>query len=143
MKLKNINGKEVYKNLSRYSVDWDGKCRSKIQLKVKQFLKKHWKNHVVFEEMPVIGTRLTCDIVNMNKRIAVEIDGVQHGKFNKFFHNNDRENFLGQIKRDCKKEDWLEMNNIKLIRICETELKKIDDQKSFDELFFKILGEVE
>lgn len=140
MKLKNINGKSIYKNCAKYRADWSQDCRSKVQKKVKQFLKKHWQLHIVYEEFPVYGTRMTVDIFNATKMIAIEIDGAQHGKFNPFFHNGDRANFLGQIQRDTKKEDWLESNDIKLVRIHEDELKKITTQAEFDALFAKLLA---
>ena len=53
MKLYNARGRLQNKNVSKYLIDWDGECRSKIQLKVKQFLKEFWENHVVYEEFPV------------------------------------------------------------------------------------------
>lgn len=137
MKFKNIKGREVYKNCSEYRVDWDADCRSKIQKKIKQFLKKHWQLSVVFEEFPVYGTRMTVDILNATRMVGIEIDGKQHGKFNKFFHNDNRANFLSQIKRDVNKETWCEINNIKLVRITEDEANSFKDQEDFDNFYNK------
>lgn len=109
---------------NKYLVDWDGKSRSKIQFAGKQFLKKYWTSHVIFEEFPVAGTRLKFDFYNANKKIAVEINGEQHVKFVPFFHKR-RSNFVSQIRRDQQKIDFCELNNIKLIEIySEKELTK-------------------
>ena len=100
MKLYNIYGKVVSKNVSGYLIDWDSKSRSKIQYKVKQFLKQYWKNHIVYEEFPVFGSKLKVDILNATRKIAVEVHGPQHSSFNKFFHGESRLNYLKSIKRD-------------------------------------------
>ena len=47
--------------------------------------------------------------------------GGQHYKYNKFFHSNNRLNFLEQLKRDEKKENFCEMNKITLVRIIESD----------------------
>lgn len=107
------------KNSSKYLVDWDKKCRSKIQKSVKDLLYPHWVADIVFEEMPVLGTRMTLDFYNANKKLAVEVDGNQHYQYNKFFHSNSRQNFLSQLQRDEKKEYFCEINQIRLVRILE------------------------
>jgi very-short-patch-repair endonuclease len=107
------------KNSSRYLIDWDKKCRSKIQKKVKDLLYPHWIADIVFEEMPVLGTRMTLDFYNANRKMAVEVDGNQHYQYNKFFHSNSRQNFLSQLQRDEKKEYFCEINQIRLVRILE------------------------
>lgn len=127
------NGKErKIKNSCRYLVNWDKDCRSKIQKRVKDLLYKYWVADVVFEELPVVGTRMTIDFYNANKKVAIEVDGNQHYKFNKFFHSNSRQNFLSQLQRDEKKEYFCEINQIKLVRILENDtlneelLQKLD-----------------
>ncbi len=107
------------KNSSKYLIDWDKKCRSKIQKRVKDLLHRHWISDIVFEELPVLGTRMTLDFYNANKKLAIEVDGNQHYKFNKFFHSNSRQNFLSQLQRDEKKEYFCEINQIRLVRILE------------------------
>ncbi len=110
------------RNATRYLIKWNGKCRSKIQAKVKDKLYPFWFADIVFEELPVVGTRLTLDFYNANKQIAIEVDGSQHYKFNKFFHNNSRIKFLNQLERDDIKEKFCEKNNIKLVRILDTDV---------------------
>jgi hypothetical protein len=109
------------KNSSKYLIKWKNTCKSKIQKKIKDLLYPHWGADVVFEELPVAGTRMTLDFYNANRKIAVEVDGNQHYKFNKFFHSNSRQNFLAQLQRDDKKEYFCEINQIKLVRILESD----------------------
>jgi very-short-patch-repair endonuclease len=120
-----INGrKKKIANSAKYLIDWDANCRSGIQKKVKNVLLDNWFADVVFEEFPVAGTRLTFDFFNATRNIAIEVDGNQHYKYNKFFHSNSRQNFLSQLKRDEKKEYFCEINNIMLFRILESEILK-------------------
>ncbi len=114
--------KQVSKNLNKYIISWDAPERSNFQLRVKQYLKQYWQHNVCYSEIPVIGTRMTIDLFNATKRIAVESDGAQHNEYNKFFHKGSRLNYLGQIKRDVNKEKWCELNNIQLIRIFEDDI---------------------
>jgi very-short-patch-repair endonuclease len=128
--------KKKIKNVSKYLIDWDAKCRSGIQKTVKNDIKKHWFADVVFEEFPVAGTRMTIDFFNATQNIAIEVDGNQHYKYNKFFHSNSRQNFLSQLKRDEKKEYFCDINNIKLIRILESEIM---DSENYPENLMKLL----
>ena len=117
MKFKTLDGKEKsIKNIKSSIIKWDGKSRSKFQFEVKKFLQKYWSGDVVFEELKVVGTRLTLDFFNANKRVAVEVQGKQHFSYVKFFHGS-RVNYLAQLKRDVKKNDFCEINNIKLVEI--------------------------
>jgi len=126
MRLLNIHGKLQSKKVSKYLIDWDGKSCSKIQFRVKQFLKKFWRNQIVYEEFPVYGTKMRVDILNATKRIAIEVNGAQHSNFNKFFHAGSRQKYLECIKRDVEKADWLESNNFILIEIEEGEVASIN-----------------
>jgi len=120
-----INGrKKKIKNSVKYLIDWNSNCRSGIQKEVKEILSNHWFADVVFEEFPVAGTRLTFDFFNATRNVVIEVDGNQHYKYNKFFHSNSRQNFLAQLKRDEKKEYFCELNNIKLLRVLESEIVK-------------------
>ena len=118
-----INGREKkIKNISKYLIDWNSDCKSGIQKDVKEHIKAYWFADYVFEEFPVAGTRLTLDFYNATQKTAIEVDGNQHYKYNKFFHSNSRQNFLAQLQRDEKKEYFCELNKIKLIRVLESEI---------------------
>jgi len=128
MRLLNVNGTLVNKNVRKYLVNWEGKSRSKLQYKFKQFFYPYWKNHIVYEEFPVYGSMLKVDLLNATKKIAVEIQGNQHESFNKFFHDNSRLKYLQSIKRDVKKVKWLEMNEFKFLELYEDDLKSLSPQ---------------
>jgi hypothetical protein len=128
MKLYNIYGRVVNRNVFKYLIKWDSKSRSKIQEKTKLFLKDYWENHVVYEEFPVYGSRMKVDLLNATKKIAVEVHGPQHTEFNKFFHNNSRLNFLKSIKRDVKKEEWLTLNKYTFVEIYYDEINDLSEK---------------
>jgi hypothetical protein len=117
MKFKTLDGKDrTLRNVKSYIINWDGKSRSKFQFDVKQFLKKYWSGDVVFEELRIVGTRLSLDFFNATKKVAIEVQGSQHFSYVKFFHGN-RINYLNQIKRDYKKIEFCELNKIKFAEI--------------------------
>lgn len=117
MKFKTLTGSEKRVSKPRkYLVDWECKSKSKIQFEAKQFLRKYWKDHVVFEEFPIAGTRLSFDFYNANKKVAVEVQGAQHTKYVPFFHGR-KSQFVSQLRRDQQKIDFCELNNIKLVEV--------------------------
>ena len=128
MRLYNVYGKLQSKQVTRFIIDWDKPCRSKVQFKTKQFLKKFWENQVVYEEFPVYGTKMKVDILNATKKIAVEVQGNQHVSFNKFFHNNSRLKYLESIIRDAQKAQWLEKNGYTLVEIHEKEVESLNKE---------------
>ena len=101
--------------------NWKSKSRSKFQNNVKDFLRDYWINDVVFEEFRIVGTRLSIDFYNANRRIAIEVQGDQHIKYVKHFHKN-RLKYLDQLKRDQKKLDFCEFNGIKMVEIYSTDV---------------------
>ena len=135
MRLFNINGREQKKNVSKYVIDWNKKSRSKVQFAVKKFLEPFWNSQIVYEEFPVYGTKMSVDILNATRKIAIEVQGRQHNEFNKFFHSGSRLKYLESIKRDLKKAEWLEMNDFNLIEINEDEVNQLSKDfflKKFD-----------
>ena len=126
MRLLNVNGKLVSKNVQKYKIDWRKNTRSKVQTKVKRFLKEYWKNQTAYEEFPVYGTRLKVDFLNATKRTAIEVQGRQHNSYNSFFHKNSRANYLESIKRDQQKALWLEQNGFFLLEIREEEVNDLN-----------------
>ena len=133
MKFKTLTG-SVRKviGVQKYRIDWEGKSKSKFQYSVKSFMKEYWERHVVFEEFPVAGTRMTFDLYNANEKIAIEVQGGQHTKYVPFFHGGYKNNYLMQLKRDHQKHDFCEINGIKLVEIYEKDklskafFKKLD-----------------
>ena len=89
-------------------------------------------NNVTFEEFPVVGTRLSLDFYNANKRVAVEVQGSQHTKYNKFFHGGHKNNYLEQLKRDQIKAEFCEVNDIILVEIYDSDIINKSLFKKFD-----------
>ena len=120
MRFKTLFGAtRTVKKAKNYLINWDGPSRSKIQYRTKQFLKEYWRNHIVFEEFPVAGTKLSLDFYNANKKVAVEVQGKQHTKYVPFFHGKNKINYINQLKRDQDKLKFCELNGIQLIEIYE------------------------
>jgi len=116
MRFKTLTGAiRTVKKAKNYLIDWDGPSRSKIQFNAKQFLKQYWSKHIVFEEFPVAGTKLSLDFYNANKKIAIEVQGKQHTKYVPFFHGKNKINYLNQLKRDQDKLKSCEINDIQLV----------------------------
>ena len=120
MKFKTLTGStRGVPNMKKKLVSWEKDSRSKFQYRVKRFLEKYWKNHIVFEEFPIVGTKMSLDFYNANKKIAVEVQGRQHTNYVPHFHGNHKINYINQLKRDQDKSRFCEINDITLIEIYE------------------------
>jgi hypothetical protein len=122
MKFIKLTGNEANKDVSKYRMKWEKKSRSKFQEGVKFFLQPFWRTHVIYEEFPVVGTKMTLDIVNLTRKIALEIQGAQHSEFNEFFHNGNKGNYYAQLQRDVEKRRWCELNGLRLVEIYPSDL---------------------
>ena len=134
MRLLDIYGNSTSKNVTKYIIDWRKNSRSKLQTTVKRFLQRYWKNQVVYEEFPVFGSRMKVDFLNATTKVAIEVQGPQHKKFNPFFHSNSRAKYLDSIKRDLKKANWLEQNGFQFVEVSDGEVKDIS-KKFFEKNF--------
>jgi len=123
-------------NVNKYRLDWNKKSRSIFQTQVKNFLKPYWRNHVVCEEVPVIGSKMTVDIINFTLNIAIEVQGDQHQSFNPHFHNNQETNFLKQMKHDIVKLNWMEKNKFIFVEIYPQDMPLTEE-------FFKLKYDIE
>lgn len=131
MKFKTLHGSEKrVSKIKNYLIDWDAKSRSNIQFETKQFLKEYWSNHVVFEEFPVVGTRLSIDFYNASQKIAIEVQGAQHRKYVPHFHGKNKVNYIDQLRRDKQKADFCRLNKIQLIEIYDKDVLSIELFKS-------------
>ena len=116
----------------KYLVDWESKSKSKIQHSVKNYLKKYWVLDIVFEEFPLVGSRMTFDFYNATKNIVIEVQGKQHTKFIPFMHANSKINYLKQLKRDEDKIKFCNLNDIVLLEYFDQENKLSDLDKMLD-----------
>lgn len=127
MKFKTLFGatKRVSK-IKNHLIDWDEESRSKFQFNVKKFLEPYWSRHVVFEEFPIVGTKMSLDFFNANKKVAIEVQGGQHTKYVPYFHGGHKVNYLSQLERDHNKLKFCELNDILLIEIYEKDILSED-----------------
>ncbi len=116
------SNKLVNCNITKYLIQWDRKCRSKFQKEVKDFFALHCKTDLWAEEMPVFGSRMTIDMVDLSKKFAVEVQGAFHESYNSWAHKGNKLNYLGQIKRDESKRLWCEKNDLLLVEIYPKDL---------------------
>tara|TARA_Y100000592_G_C5411908_1_gene288543 strand:+ start:373 stop:783 length:411 start_codon:yes stop_codon:yes gene_type:complete len=123
MKFKTLSGstRRVSK-IKKHLIDWDSTSRSKFQFNVKKFLEPYWSRHVVFEEFPIVGTKMSLDFFNANKKVAIEVQGGQHTKYVPYFHGGHKVNYLSQLERDHKKLKFCEINDITLVEIYEKDV---------------------
>jgi len=126
-----IGSSKRVKNAKKYLIEWDSSSRSKMQFTVKQYLKQYWLHDIVFEEFPLVGSKMTFDFYNPNKNVIVEVQGGQHLKHTPFFHGKSKSNFLNQIKRDNDKQKFCQINNIDLVEIYPDDELSVDLFKSF------------
>lgn len=90
-------------------------CRRVLE---KLFNKPFNKSRPDFLNNPVTGGNfnLELDCYNQELKLAVEYNGIQHYKYNKFFHRNN-EHFLNQKYRDELKKRMCKDNGIILIEV--------------------------
>lgn len=124
MKFYSINGRLVSRNINSKRIEWGGDSRSKFQREIKNLLMPIWGAHIVFEEFPVYGSRLSIDFLNATKNVAIEVQGGQHIKHTPFFQRGKQE-FLYQLQRDMTKQKFCEMNGIALLEIFPEDLKDL------------------
>jgi len=114
--------------IKKHLIDWSSTSRSKFQFSVKKFLEPYWSRHVVFEEFPIVGTKMSLDFFNANEKVAIEVQGDQHTKYVPYFHGGHKVNYLSQLQRDNDKLKFCDINGIKLVEIYSND---IIDEKLF------------
>lgn len=102
----------------------ENECRRVLQKLTGQ---KFYKVRPDFLRNPVTGTFLELDMYNDSLKLAVEYNGQQHDKFNKFMHQGSREKFQAQQYRDYIKRQLCQENNVYLIVVPHTiKIEKIE-----------------
>lgn len=85
-------------------------------------LKKIFPNDIIYEEVTLRGSKrfnkpdLYADFIIPAHRVLVEVHGDQHYEQNNFFHDGKLDFIEGQ-KRDKRKIEWCELNNITYIEL--------------------------
>lgn len=117
MKMYDVYGKKVTANINQSEYPLRGKnSRSEFQSEVGKVLLDKFPLFPILEEWPIPASRLEIDFFIPQLMIAIEVNGDQHKKYNKFFHASIAD-FKKQKNRDKRKRDWCELNGITLIDI--------------------------
>ena len=140
MRVKKLNSsKEVLLRINKYRINWENDGNSSLEIQFRDLIKPYWKNSLVLFQCTIPGSLLKIDFLNCNKRLAVEINGTQHDKFNKFFHNNSRNVWLASMKRDIQKQKWLEENNIQLLELIQDDLDNFKPSYIYEKFGINII----
>lgn len=118
MKFFDTSGREHKIDLrpSKHPLKEIGEGRGKFQSEVGEILNELYPLYHIFEEFPCAGEGLFLDFFLPSKKLAIEVQGVQHDRFNSFFHE-DKKAFARQQANDRRKAKWCELNSIRLVKI--------------------------
>jgi hypothetical protein len=132
MKFKCLNGQEIGVDIrpSKWPRKDEDSCKSHFQWRVGQVIDSVFPGEVVLEEFYAPRQGFYIDFFLPRRMIAVEADGRQHDVFNVYFHGN-KENFLKAQARDAKKNEWCELNGIKLIRVSPDQEEDLESMLRF------------
>lgn len=117
MQLININDSTYNVYLPDYAADDVNIAdKSSLHQAAYKLLKAFYPLVVICQEIPACcgPDTLYLDLFIPNKMLAVECQGEQHYKFNKFFHANKLDYYKG-VQRDKMKRSFCELNNILLV----------------------------
>jgi hypothetical protein len=105
-------------------MDWSRKV-SAPQKKVSDFLLPYWSGDIVLLEFRIPGSLLRIDILNISKKIAIEVspDSI-HRNFNPFMHKN-RSEFLKKLKSDQDKINWCEKSGIFMVELVDSDIETL------------------
>jgi hypothetical protein len=116
MKVRGLDNREYAWNLTGLQVNADDlRPRSSLHKAARELLNELYPTSPVLEEVPLPGSgQLKADFYLSRQKLMVEVHGEQHYKFNKHFHGT-KANFIDACKRDANKQEWCQINNIKLV----------------------------
>jgi hypothetical protein len=120
MKVKDLNGNSsTWKIRGEIVSANDNRSRSKLHLKARKILYGLFPTMQILEEVsinPRIGKTQYLDFYINQIKLAIEVHGQQHYKFNSLYHAT-AQDFLNQKKNDADKKNWCDINNISYIEL--------------------------
>lgn len=117
--------KDLYGNASNWKLKGDivsasdSRRRSQLHVNARKILYDLFPTIQILEEVPINarpGKTQYLDFYINKIKLAVEVHGQQHYKFNTMFHAS-AQDFINQRKNDADKKDWCELNNITYIEL--------------------------
>lgn len=97
----------------------ESRPRSKLHLRARKLLIEQFPTVQILEEVAAPISRnekLFFDFYINTLKLVVEVHGEQHYKFNALFHTS-AQDFANQRKRDSRKREWCEYNNITYVEL--------------------------
>ncbi len=116
MEVKGLDGKVYKMKLLGKVRPGETRPRSGFHLEARKLLNTLFPAYIVLEEVRLPGTDLTVDFFLPLLRFVVEVHGQQHYEYSRYFHGN-LLGFIRAKKRDLRKKDWCDINNIKLVEL--------------------------
>lgn len=120
MKIRDLNDEvwewKLHGHIVRHN---DARPRSQLHLLARNLLRELFPTVQIMEEVPIPITRrekLFFDFYINTLKLAVEAHGEQHYKFNSLFHSS-AQDFVHQRKKDARKREWCEYNNITYVEL--------------------------
>ena len=123
--MSNITGAYLATSSKLMIVVLDLNCIWQLDL-----LKELFPTVQILEEVLVPITRnerAYFDFYINTLKLAVEVHGQQHYKFNSMFHSS-AQDFANQRRKDMRKQDWCEYNNITYVELPYDE--KVEEWKT-------------
>ena len=120
MKVRDLEGNiTTWKLTGQIVTATDRRSRSKLHVSARKILYEIFPTMKILEEVPIkprgSKTQYLDFYINQIK-LAVEVHGQQHYKFNTMFHASARD-FLNQKKNDADKQEWCWLNGITHIEL--------------------------
>lgn len=114
MRVRDLSGKEYIWN-NHKSLGSRRLNASQLHINAIHFLREIYPAAQLIEEVYIPGEDLYIDIYIPSMKTAVECQGAQHEKYNKFFHGPNLKGFKKSLDRDQRKRDWCELNGIRIV----------------------------
>src|SRR3954466_384223 len=112
MKVRDLSGKEHVWNPQK-SLGNRRLNSSQLHTHTINLLRSIYPAVQLLEEVYIPGEDLYIDIYIPSLKTAVECQGAQHDKHNKFFHGHTVKGFHRSLDRDRRKKDWCDLNGIR------------------------------
>ena len=122
MKIKRINGYTQIINLTKIKNNKRENCSIGHRI-MRKTLNILFPLIDIYEEVFVDGLYLDFFVPSLG--LIIEIDGVQHDKYIEFFHKS-AAGFMTSIKNDDHKKALADLNNFKLLRIKDKDIKTLE-----------------
>ena len=118
MLIEDLRGNKIKWTPTGQTFLFDSERGSKPHCEARKLLKDRFPTLRILEEVsiPVIHRKKTLflDFYIPVRKIAVEVQGIQHYQFVSAFHSS-KADFLNQKKNDRMKCEWCDLNGIELI----------------------------